>query len=262
MRSALKGQQTNTGTTIPALDYVALAAVGVAVLFFMVIAPPFTFWGIVGVVALLLRGYATKDVGYAKAAVGVMPLLVSYAVVNELVIKMTPHTIDAHLMRLDHGMGLSAVAWGNHHPICFWVLLQVYKMLAFPCILAIAFTAKRREAIFANIWAPILAFPIFLMFPAVGPIWVGTASPRNSVPSLHFAWALIAWWYSPRWLRWPLFVFAMLTGAATLVLGEHYLIDLVVALPFTATVCVLARLSARIVAKRSETILTASTVTP
>lgn len=60
--------------------------------------------------------------------------------------------------------------------------------------------------------------------------------PRNAMPSLHFACALLVWWNSrvcSRWCRALALLFLVLTALATLGLGEHYLIDLVVAVPFT-----------------------------
>jgi hypothetical protein len=63
--------------------------------------------------------------------------------------------------------------------------------------------------------------------------------PRNAIPSLHSAWALLLWWavrYCHRWMRCVATAFLILTLLATLGLGEHYLIDLAVAVPFTATV--------------------------
>jgi hypothetical protein len=61
-------------------------------------------------------------------------------------------------------------------------------------------------------------------------------APRNCMPSLHLAGALVIWWNSRLWPRWGrllagLFLWA--TIFSTLALGEHYLVDLVVALPFT-----------------------------
>ena len=60
--------------------------------------------------------------------------------------------------------------------------------------------------------------------------------PRNAMPSLHFACALLVWWNSRTWRRWGRTLaglFLALTTLATMGLGEHYFIDLVVALPFT-----------------------------
>lgn len=59
--------------------------------------------------------------------------------------------------------------------------------------------------------------------------------PRNAIPSLHMAWAILALWYS-RALSWPAraitWLFVVFTAIATLGTGEHYLVDLVAALPF------------------------------
>ena len=60
--------------------------------------------------------------------------------------------------------------------------------------------------------------------------------PRNAMPSLHFACALLVWWNSRSWRFWAralAALFLVLTVLATMGLGEHYFIDLVVALPFT-----------------------------
>jgi hypothetical protein len=60
--------------------------------------------------------------------------------------------------------------------------------------------------------------------------------PRNAMPSLHFACALLVWWNSRTWRLWGralAALFLALTALATMGLGEHYFIDLVVALPFT-----------------------------
>ncbi len=80
--------------------------------------------------------------------------------------------------------------------------------------------------------------------PAVGPAWVGVVNaPRNAMPSLHMTWALLALWYSPRRLLWASAVSVRLTALATVGLGEHYLIDLAAAVPFTWAVVKLAATS-------------------
>ena len=59
---------------------------------------------------------------------------------------------------------------------------------------------------------------------------------RNCMPSLHLASALAVWWNSRLWARWGRMLaglFLCATIFATLALGEHYLVDLVVAVPFT-----------------------------
>ncbi|HTV55608.1 MAG TPA: phosphatase PAP2 family protein, partial [Terriglobia bacterium] len=59
--------------------------------------------------------------------------------------------------------------------------------------------------------------------------------PRNGMPSLHVAWVILLCWNSrrlPRWLRVSMIVYALLTVVATLGSGQHYVMDLVVSVPF------------------------------
>lgn len=75
------------------------------------------------------------------------------------------------------------------------------------------------------------------------PAWLATPpgqfAPRNGFPSFHLAWALLAvvlcWRFA-----WPVRVafalYALLMGAASMALGEHYLVDLVVAFPVLAAI--------------------------
>jgi len=114
------------------------------------------------------------------------------------------------------------------------------------------------ELLFA---AAIVGYLFFSVFPVTGPryafpayfpgadlpysilagvrlerIPVNWLIPRNGVPSLHLTWALLIWWNTrslPRWARATAFAFVLATAFDTLATGEHYLFDLVVALPFS-----------------------------
>lgn len=58
----------------------------------------------------------------------------------------------------------------------------------------------------------------------------------NAMPSLHMTWALLALWYArgaALWVRIVASVFLAFTVLSTLGTGEHYLADLIVALPFS-----------------------------
>lgn len=89
---------------------------------------------------------------------------------------------------------------------------------------------------------PAHAFPEFypwnphaLTQVAIQPMTVPDA-PRNCMPSLHLAGALAILWNSYLWPRWGRLLAALFVCAtifSTLALGEHYLVDLVVAFPFT-----------------------------
>lgn len=66
-----------------------------------------------------------------------------------------------------------------------------------------------------------------------GPAWMESV-PRNGMPSLHVGWMMLLFWNLRRrgwWVATGTAVYLTLTALATLGLGEHYLSDLVVAVP-------------------------------
>ncbi len=97
---------------------------------------------------------------------------------------------------------------------------------------------------------------LYNVFPAVGPIHVFGKSfpaslppisslaiqpllpggaPRDAMPAVQFACALLIWWNTAglaRGWRWLAAGLVLLTFLATLGFGEHYFVDLIVALPF------------------------------
>jgi membrane-associated phospholipid phosphatase len=87
-------------------------------------------------------------------------------------------------------------------------------------------------------------FVFYYAFPAVGPIWFNWSAtsqlpsvPRNCFPSMHFAWALmLAWNMRNRWLRLGFSYYAALIAISTLVLRQHYVIDLIAAVPYAIAV--------------------------
>jgi hypothetical protein len=127
-----------------------------------------------------------------------------------------------------------------------------------------AFMARREKPIWELIEllfaAAMLGYLFFSVFPVCGPRYGFPASfpgadfpyarleslnlqripvdwliPRNGVPSLHFTWALLIWWNTrtlPRWGRAAATAFVLATAFDTMATGEHYLFDLIVALPF------------------------------
>ena len=85
----------------------------------------------------------------------------------------------------------------------------------------------------------------FAGFPTVRPgvlplaaIPVAPQFPRNAMPSLHFTWAWLLWRAARpvSWLHHLTLAWLMAIAIATLAFGEHYVIDLVVAAPFAATI--------------------------
>lgn len=64
----------------------------------------------------------------------------------------------------------------------------------------------------------------------------------NAMPSLHLAGALLIWWNcgASRWGRVLAAVYLVLTVVATLGFGEHYVVDLIVAVPYSLLIQTLA----------------------
>jgi hypothetical protein len=80
-------------------------------------------------------------------------------------------------------------------------------------------------------------------------ITVDSTAMRNAVPSLHFTWTLLLLWMARNaraWVRRIALAFVVLTFVATMALGQHYFVDLIVALPFTIAVIASSERSFRI----------------
>ena len=84
---------------------------------------------------------------------------------------------------------------------------------------------------------PIYAEKIYGPAPPFGRLELPDVIPRNCIPSMHMTWALglalISFELPNRFVRVLSVTFAVLTLLSTLSTGEHYVIDLVVAVPFT-----------------------------
>jgi len=98
---------------------------------------------------------------------------------------------------------------------------------------------------------PAYAFPSYPQLPSEPVVSevVPINAPPNGVPSLHFSTALLILWYARKLPYGTLLgsVFLMLTTGAILGLGEHYVFDLVVAVPYTVMVYKLGTSVARLV---------------
>ena len=68
---------------------------------------------------------------------------------------------------------------------------------------------------------------------------VSSGIPRNAIPSLHMAWAMLLYWNTKglaRGLRLFVALYAVMTVVSTLGTGEHYFVDLVAGVPFALAV--------------------------
>ena len=172
------------------------------------------------------------------------------------------------LYKFDGGLGLQpsfAVGqlvlrsrWLTRIALVSYFALPIAVMLVYAKQLALR--GKAATAVFLGFFVvgPIGVI-LYNLLPACGPIYLfgskfpfeplsnrqlneKLASPafiscvRNAFPSLHVAWALLAWWYGEG-LSYSMKIFLLLflacTVLATLGLGEHYFVDLAAAFPFT-----------------------------
>src|SRR5450631_299448 len=213
-----------------------------------------------------LRGQERKscrDTFYSGAVFPLCSLLIGYTV--PVTTWLSPKTYDAFLLAFDGGLGFQPsfvlgrlLPWGSDA----WGLTTVvyYALPLAACILYASHRARQRQpvsilALFLSLM--LVGFTQYGIYPAVGPKhafdeiypWnpplVGQIAiqlmpvpdaPRNCMPSLHLAGALVIWWNSRLWPRWGRLLaglFLLATIFSTLALGEHYLVDLVVAVPFT-----------------------------
>jgi hypothetical protein len=163
-----------------------------------------------------------------------MPLFVALiAAANHLVIRLTPRTMDWFFLRIDAGASTAIYHWTLAHALCSDALWVVYYSLAFFAAVVMSVTPWARRCLWSLSLTSFCAPFLYLVFPAVGPAHLGDRlAPRNCMPSMHLAWALVLAAYLPRRWRWAGALFSLLTAAATLGTGEHYWIDLAAALAY------------------------------
>lgn len=185
---------------------------------------------------------------------------------------------DPIVLGLDAGFGQPSFAVGRvaeSHPALLTLLSLVYLFL--PVVMAAMLVLEKRRTIGDPgdgergllrpiLLAAIVGYALYQLYPVVGPgplfgarfpngasslagppqrlvDVTAIVAPRNCMPSLHVAWALLVYWHS-RMLGRP----ARVGGAfwlastifATLAMGQHYFVDLVVAVPFAALIDALA----------------------
>jgi hypothetical protein len=123
--------------------------------------------------------------------------------------------------------------------------------------------ASLRDGLSAFVAAGAIGFLLYHLYPVAGPEFIAEGRfptqpaaaaslppggismlpvPRNCMPSLHTAWALLIYWQArPLGGRLRAFgaAWLVLTLLATLGLGYHYAVDLVVAVPFSVAVVAL-----------------------
>lgn len=178
-----------------------------------------------------------------------------------------PLKFDQYMYRIDGLMGQPSFVLGRiaEHHLWLVVVGQIaYGLL--PCaILAVwaAYLWMRPEAetllvLRAFVFNLFLAVPIYILIPVCGPLYafagfpfsepaltphrIALLAPPNGIPSVHTSTALLILWFA--W-RWPLgrvlgVLYLALIVFSTLASGEHYLVDLIAAVPYAWAIYLLA----------------------
>ncbi len=189
-----------------------------------------------------------------------------------------PLSFDSRAYLIDRSMGFDTVSlvlgalYGLPTTATILVVLVLSLtyaniLLVMACVVLVHLRRKSPDwavTLTAFLLAGGIGGALYHLFPAAGPRYAfatypvlpdiaalsANASPlapefiRNCMPSLHATWALLIVMNTRSLSLWPrrsALVFAGLTLIATLGMGQHYLIDLVVAVPFAVAVQTLAR---------------------
>lgn len=201
---------------------------------------PITFALLVLLLASLLRKNRSDRRDDFITAIGYAAFCGISVQLHNFLIWFRPNTIDASLLRIDRAVGIDPVRFSSwmfeqHHHL-FSGLMSVYNFLAYAIV--ILWLAERNHTLRrALLIGGIGVWFFYALFPAAGPVYYAnglTATAlRNCLPSMHFAWALLLPLNSQSWLRGPLWVYAGLMALATVAIGQHYVIDIVAAVPYT-----------------------------
>ncbi len=174
----------------------------------------------------------------------------------------TPAKLDAWAFAADAYLGNPAFAVGrllHSSPVLFATCLTAYDLLLTALFAAFALTVwfRPEEATHVAKTLMLVVFPLPLFYwlvPICGPSHAFPSFPQlpgpvklaamtisaapNGMPSGHFVGALVFMWCLRHWLigRVVGAAFVALTFLATLGLGEHYAVDLLMAVPYAGLV--------------------------
>jgi len=180
----------------------------------------------------------------------VAPVLIYANISNEL-------KFDPYLHAIDHTLGFCPSGWIVAHVYKERALLKAtYILYEFLPIVMVAaygwalYFETNSKALFCTyLFAPVASL-LFFIVPAAGPAFLlgpeifhahptstlslfSSTACANSIPSMHLAGAITLWYFnrSRAVIRRLLAIFVVITAYATLALGEHYLVDLMLSLP-------------------------------
>lgn len=194
----------------------------------------------------------------------------------DLTVSLHPQTYDLFALKIDDSAGLNLTPWivasVEHVPGLKELISIAYGLtpLAFMALVVLQLRGRAvhlPNAILLWVLLSFFALAAYHFFPITGPKYIfgsegyveqlinskslpldlvaGALAPRNGMPSMHFGWmfaVVVVWFLSDTRIlsRCILVLMALCVALATLYLGEHYTIDLIVAAPFVLAVIAIA----------------------
>jgi hypothetical protein len=229
-------------------------------------------FGLAGIMMLGMQAILCEPVRRAARLSGLIAasfvpyLIIAMALALKMTARVHPWTYDLYLYAFDQSLGVpvgvAAARLFSLAPPLATATALVYQLLPLAIGIMIAVQRVRPrwfslDLIKLLLISGVAGFLLYIAFPAAGPKYafgenfpgdlpsleeiviqpvpVGGAAP-NAMPSLSLACVLLLWWNArrmPAWGKAFTIPFVALTVLATLGFGEHYVIDLVVALPYT-----------------------------
>jgi PAP2 superfamily len=239
-------------------------------LLFVLAYPSLVLAPVCGLAAMIRWRLAPRDRQRTEAfflfAVAVVPALLLCEWTTTAMSRLVPLKLDLYIAAIDGCLGFQPSffmgALVAHHVSLYWAMEIAYGGMPMAMLAVYAAYLWRRPlaetvrlvqtfalaflgglAVYALCPAcgPRYAFPAQFPFhppAAIVPHPVAIGAPPNGVPSLHMTAALLILWFARHWIAGRLLavVFLVLTVVATLGAGEHYLFDLIVAVPYSVAV--------------------------
>jgi hypothetical protein len=240
-------------------------------LLFVFAYPSLVLAPVCGVAAMIRWCLAPRDRKRTDAffcfAVGVVPALLLCEWTTQAMSRLAPLKLDLYIAAIDGCLGFQPSffmgALVAHHVSLYCATLIAYGGMPIAILAVYAAYLWRRPAaetvrlVQTFAVAFLGGFAVYALCPVCGPRYafgaqfpfdppaaivphpVAIAAPPNGVPSLHMTAALLILWFARHWIAGRLLavVFLVLTVLATLGTGEHYLFDLIVAVPYSVAVC-------------------------
>ena len=224
------------------------------------------------VVALLLERRKAEIPNWQRIALMLSSLLAfsegSRAIVLGFLTNFSTVRYDQYINLIDSYLGNPSFVtrqFLNGHQWLWWPVAGAYNNLAkvFIALLFWHLWCRPMEDAWmyvrAMVISPMLAVLVYAVIPVSGPIYaykdfpalpdarlaphvIHIAARPNCIPSVHMTSAILILWFLRKWWVGRIFsvAFIVLTVLSTLGGGEHYLFDLLIAVPYTVLVLYLS----------------------